>query len=173
MRYKQPYSLYKRGKYYYFKTYRPDGTRTCGTSTGCTSKGMAQQFCDKLYLDGNLYHEEILFKEYAEHFFDDNSLFFKDRNRPCSINTKTNYRIHLNKQIMPYFQNKKLAEITCSNLREFRLKLKEQYCNQTVVQIMNTLKQIMNQAYIDQLINTNPFNFLKALEREESRNWNC
>ena len=163
-RYRRPFSLYKRGKYYYFKTYRPDGSRTCGTSTGCTSKGAAEKFCNNLFLQGNLTSTDISFFRYASHFFDDDGIYFSDKVNNKALGTRKQYRYYLNKHLIPYFKNKKLADITYSVIKNYRNILVDKYSINTVKLILNNLRIILNTAYRDGLININPFEFLEDMQ---------
>lgn len=162
-KYRRPYTIYKRGKYYYYKTYRPDGTHTAGKSTGKTSKSAAREFCDHLYLLGDLYHTEILFKDYAAHFFDDDGVYFSNAIKTYSINTKLSYRTTLKNIVFPYFQNYKLHEIRYSLITAFRAFLLKKYSNQSVNGGLNVLRLILQYAYKDGIIKENPFSFLDSL----------
>lgn len=161
-RYKQPYALYKRGKYWYYRTYTPDGLRTCGKSTGQTSKTAALNYCNKLYLNGLLWSSEKTFSEYATHFYDDNAPYVKDRLTPLSENTLRGYRIKMKQYILPYFSKYKLCDINYTTLKNFRIKMLEQYAPSNVVSTMSCLKHIIDNAFRDRLIPVNPFDYLEA-----------
>jgi len=49
-RYKAPYTLYVRGKVWYYRTCSPEGLRTAGISTGCTAKCRAREYCVSQFL---------------------------------------------------------------------------------------------------------------------------
>lgn len=162
-RYKQPYSLYKRGNYWYYRTYSPDGIRTTAKSTGCTSKNAAKDYCNKLYLSGNLYQSEVNFYTFAAHFYDDNSAYVKDRVSPLAENTLKGYRVKLNYCILPYFKNYKIGDINYSKLKEFRIWMLKTYSVSHVISTMNTLKHIMDAAYRDRIISVNPYSYLEPM----------
>lgn len=162
-RYKQPYSLYKRGNYWYYRTYTPDGIRTTAKSTGCTSKNAAKEYCNKLYLSGNLYQSEINFKTFAEHFYDDKAPYVRDRVEPLSENTLKGYRIKLRCTILPYFENTKMGDINYTKLKEFRIWLLKSYSVAHVIATMSTLKHIIDAAYRDRIITVNPFSYLESM----------
>lgn len=167
-RYKQPFTLYKRGKYWYYRTYTPDGLRTSGKTTGQTSKNMAKEYCNNLYLSGNLFKSEILFADYAGRFFDDDSTYVKDRINPLAENTLRGYRTRMKINIMPYFQKMKIGDITYSTLKNFRSALiEEDYSPSVVVSTMNTLKHIIDAAFRDRLIPVNPFTYLEPMEAKK------
>ena len=103
-RYRQPYTLYKREKYWYYRTYTPDGLRTAGKTTGCTSKSMAKQYCDRLYKEGELWTSDQTFESYALHFYDEDGLYFNDRQKKASPKTMLTYQNCMKNHIMPYFK---------------------------------------------------------------------
>lgn len=162
-RYKQPYSLYKRGDYWYYRTYTPDGIRTTAKSTGCTSKNAAKDYCNKLYLAGNLYQSEINFKTFAEHFYDDNAPYVRDRVEPLAENTLRGYRVKLNQCILPYFKNTSIGDINYTKLKEFRIWMLKSYSVSHVISTMSTLKHIIDAAYRDRIISVNPFSYLESM----------
>jgi len=167
-RYKQPYSLYKRGKYWYYRTYTPDGVRTTAKTTGCTSKNAAKEYCDKLNLSGFLFKSSVTFQQYAEHFYDDDGLYFRDRAEELSFNTRNNYRKMMKNIVMPYFKNKQLSDIDYVCLKSFRASLMNQYAPKTIQQAMSTLKHIIDAAYKSRKIIDNPFHFLESLKMTEN-----
>lgn len=167
-RYKQPYSLYKRGKYWYYRTYTPDGVRTTAKTTGCTSKNAAKEYCDKLNLSGFLFKSSVTFQQYAEHFYDDDGLYFRDRAEELSFNTRNNYRKMMKNIVMPYFKNKQLSDIDYVCLKSFRSSLLNEYAPKTIQQAMSTLKHIIDAAYKSRKIIDNPFNFLETLKMQEN-----
>lgn len=169
-RYRQPYSLYKRGKYWYYRTYSPGGKRTTAKSTGQISKAGAKAYCDKLYLIGKLYNSDVTFAQYAAHFYDDDALYFKDRVKPLADNTVKQYQKLFKNQIFPYFENKRMMDITYTQLKAFRTFLINSGCSAMSIQsIMSTLKHIMDSAYRDGVIPDNPFNKLESLRFDKNR----
>lgn len=165
-RYREPYTLYKRGKYYYYRTYDIRGVRTCGKSTGKTSKGAAKEYCDKLYLLGSLNQSDVTFGEYAEHFFDDNAPYVKDRVKPLAFNSLRIQRVNLRLHLLPELNKIKLCDINYSLLKYIRIKYLEKLSSNTVIGIMGTLQTILTYAYRDRIINHNPFDFLEPIEKE-------
>lgn len=164
-RYREPYTLYKRGKYWYYRTYSPAGLRTCGKSTGKKTKQEARQFCDGLYLRGQIYASNITFKEYAFHFFDDDSIYLTDRAIPLARNTINNYRKNLRLFLMPYFEKTKLCDINYIIIKEFRAKLyNDKISPAYIISIMNVLKIIIVSAYREDLISDNPFLKLEPIQ---------
>lgn len=169
-RYKQPYSLFKRGKYWYYQTYDIDGKRTVAKTTGKTSKTEARNYCESLYLEGNLSYSRHIFKAYFRNFFDDNSPFVKDRPKPLSKNTLHNYRSKYKNSLLPYFGEYELQDITYNVLKEYRIGLLEKYAPNSVVVDMNVLKLLLTSAYRNRAIKTNPFDFLEKYAIIENQN---
>lgn len=161
-RYREPYTLYKRGDYWYYRTYTPDGIRTAGKTTGQKNKTAARDYCNKLYLSGSLWTSEKTFGEYAKHFYDDNSPYVRDRITPLTENTLRGYRIKMNQYIMPYFSKYKIADINYTVLKRFRIQMLEKYAPSNVVSTMSTLKHIIDNAYRDRLIPVNPYDYLET-----------
>lgn len=167
-RYREPYTIFKRGEYWYYRTYNADGVRTTAKTTGCKSKNSAREFCNKLWKSGELYTTDQTFIQYAKHFYDDNGLYFKDRIEPPSINTVLDYRKQMKNHIMPYFEHKKLADINYTTLKQFRTKLLDDgYSPSMVVSVMSILKHVIEFAYKDRIIPTNPFDLLEPLNAKK------
>lgn len=121
-KYRQPYTLFKRGKYWYYRTYDREGVRTTAHTTGQTSKALAHQYCEKLYISGTLLTSATNFREYSEHIFDDNSPYILDRDKPLAYNTINGYRMHL-KYLLEYFGNMQFSDITYNVLKAYRVTL--------------------------------------------------
>lgn len=167
-RYKQPYSLYKRGKYWYYRTYDNKGIRTVAKSTGCTSKALAREQLDQLFKAGTLWSSSQSFESYALHFFDDNSHFVKDRVKPLAENTLRGYRIKLNQYLLPNLKGIALKDISYSRLKDLRIWMLERYSVSNTISTMSTLKLIIDAAYRDRLILENPFSFLEPLSLKQN-----
>jgi len=167
-RYKQPYSLYKRGKYWYYRTYDDRGIRTTAISTGKTSKAAAQTFCDALFKAGELWQSNKTFYEYAAHFYDDNRPYLRDRVEPLSENTIKGLRVKMTQYILPYFGSMKLANIKYTDLKQFRIKMLENYAPSNVIQTMSCLKHIFDAAFRDREITVNPFEYLEPLAAKQN-----
>lgn len=163
-RYRQPYSIYKRGKYWYYRTYDSSGKRTVPKSTGLTSKNAAKQFLNELYKTNSLCQTEITFGKYAAHFLDSRSPFVMDRVTKLTENTLHQYRNSLNNHLMPVLKDTKLADINYSALKQLRvLLLKKGLAPSSVTSTFSLLKRIIITAYKDNLIIKNPFEGLESL----------
>jgi len=169
-RYKQPYCLYKRGKYWYYKTYALDGSRTCGKTTHCTSKNSARIYCDKLFLTGSLVTSSKKFADYAAGFFDSDSVYLSDRNKPLSKNTLLSYRQLLKNRVLPYFEKMDLSEITHSKIKAWRASLLADGLAVNTIQVcVLVLNIIFKSAVNDNLISSNPAENLPALQKDSVR----
>lgn len=173
MRYRLNYTLYKRGKYWYYRTYRQDGSRTCGKSTGQTVKTKAILMCDELLKSGNLVAPKtVLFETYATGFFDDGSCWYIDKcldtvdgTMPITYNRLKGLRNSLKCHVLPYWEKYKLEEITLHEIKRFRSKkIDDGYAIGTVEQILGCLRIIMEKALNDKLIRESPFKGLKSLK---------
>lgn len=163
-RYKQPYTLHKVGKYWYYRTYDANGLRTTAHTTGQTSKTAARDYCEALYLSGTLTSNNEYFSSYAEHFFDDDSPYVKDRIKPLSINTLKSYRSALNLHLITKLKKKKLADINYTFLKKFRIDLLEQLKPASVDMILQVFNIVLQTAMRDGLIQTNPFDILEPMK---------
>ena len=169
-RYKQPYSLYKRGKYWYYKTYALDGSRTCGKTTHCTSKNAARIFCDSLFLSGALVTTSKKFSDYVKGFFDSDSVYLSDRNKPLSKNTVLSYKKLLKNHIFPYFKNFDLSDITLSSVKTWRVSLINNKLSPRTINVCTmVLNVILKSAVNDFLIKINPLDNLSRLSSDTVR----
>lgn len=170
-RYKLPYSIYKRGKYWYYRTYTVDGLRTTAKSTGCRTKGEAVQFCESLLINGSLSDSNISFAAYSLHFFDDDSFYVKDRITPLSENTIKGHRAKFRYSIYPFFKDYKLKDINYIELKKYRGSLIDKGMKKgSIKEYLTTLKIILDSAYKEDLISRNPFDKLESLgEGEEEQ----
>lgn len=169
-RYRKPFTLFKRGKYWYYKTYDSEGYRTFGRTTGLTKKSLAEEYCLELLKLNQLGLSRLTFRDYSENFFDDNSPFVSDRETPLAHSTLRQHRQYLRLHIMPVFAEKKLQDITFSDLKNFRQSLLKQGLKaNTINGIFQTFNQIMKYAYLDNKINKNPLAGFGSLARPKNR----
>lgn len=173
----QNYTLYKRGKYYYYMTYTPDGVRTSGKTTHCTSKSAARVYCDDLLKRGLLYSgASLTFTQYASGFFDEGSVWVLDRlslgtaDRPgISEGTLDKYRRDLKNYLLPFFGKYKMQDITPTVVKKFR-----QWCIQekklspkSINNATGTFRIITETALADSIIMFDPMRGIKALKIDE------
>lgn len=165
-KYRQNYTLFKRGKYYYYRTYTPDGVRTGAHSTGCKSLSAARVYCDELLKTGELLcFNGKTFAEYAKGFFSENSVYVKD-NMLAKASVLV-YNSAVEKVFIPLIGNKKLTDITFSFLKSLRQKMLDKGDSPSTVKVrMKVLGIVIKSAYMDGLIQKNPFDALKSLKAE-------
>jgi hypothetical protein len=172
------YTLYSRllksgVKVWYYMTYTPDGIRTTGKSTYCTSKTAACNFCDDLLRRGMLYNGiNQTFGQYARGWFDEGSVWLQDRmatgtteHPALSESTKVIHRGNLKNHILPYFEKKKLQDIKPSDVKHFRtwLMQEQKISPKTVNNIMSMLKIITDYALADNVILFDPLRGIRAM----------
>lgn len=166
-KYRQTYTLFKRGKFYYYRTYSPDGVRTTARTTGKTSLTAARLYCDELFKNGTLFAGSgKTFEEYAKDFFAKESVYVKDSKlSKASISA---YNTAINRNFIPLMGQKKLTDITRSFLMALRQKLLDEgLAPASVKQRMRILGIVIKTAYIDGLISKNPFDSLKEIKYEK------
>lgn len=174
MRYHSNYTLFKRGKYYYYQTYDPEGIRQSAKSTHQTSKTAAKLFCEDLIRKGILYSgSKIQFGCYAKGFFDIGSLWIQDRLATGTAEapgladaTIKKYQDQLRLYIMPFFSEYKLEEINPTSVKKFRQHLIQdnKLAPKSINNIMGTLRTIFNTAMGDSLIMFDPMRGVKPLK---------
>lgn len=164
-RYREPYTIYKRGDYWYYRTYDNNGVRTSGKTTGKKQKNEARAYCEELYKSGKLFVSSKKFNLFGAGFFDPDSFYFKDRVKPPAKTTIAAYNNALNNYIMPFFQNYELGDINYIALKKFRMSLLNRgIAINTIKSIMGTLTIMLNVAYRAGDIVTNPIDKLEPLQ---------
>ena len=167
-RYREPYTLIKRGKYYYYRTYTPDGLRTTAKSTGCTTKTDARRYCEDLYLHGNLLQYNVKFKTYAHNFFAEDGVYFGDRIKKLSPGTMKNYEIMLRRYVIPFFGDFSLSDINYLDLKKFRMTLIDKGLSSSyIVNTMMCLKLVLDVAFREGKISFQPFSRLEYISVEK------
>lgn len=182
-RYKEPFTLYKRkGKkasIWYYRCYSPTGERSCGRSTGKTSKTLARQYCQELIAAGKLWTgEAVTFRQYAEHFFDDNSQWVLER----TMNGKQTFAdrsLILNRQtvdvhLLPYFGKYKFSDIKPSVVKKYRIYESEKGLkNKSINNIIGVFSIIVRSAMADCVINFDPLLSVGYLPTDDSEEVNA
>ena len=167
-KYRQNYTLFKRGKYYYYRTYTPDGVRTTAKTTGCTSLSAAKLYCDSLMKEGRLFVSSKTFADYASGFFDRNSVYARDNG--LSDATISAYSTALKVSLIPLIGNRKIEDITHSYLKILRQKMMDLGQSASTVRLkMMILHIIIKSAYLDGLIARDPFIYLKELKEKPKK----
>jgi len=100
--------------------------------------------------------KEIVFEDFAY-----KSLEINSPNRKQSTNT--DYLADLKLHILPYFKKWKLQEIKPSDVKEWQAKLhKLGLSGKRIKNLRTVFRGVLQDAYVDKLINENPFNRVKA-----------
>lgn len=158
---------------YYYQTYNPDGSFTSAKSTGCKTRTAAIHYCEKLLIKNNtLSSSDILFSNYAEHFFDIDSVWVQDKLAsgttehpaisPLYIKKlQSTVRLHL----LPYFSNKQLSTIKPTDVKKFRIHLLEEkkLSFKSVNNILSVFKIIFDVAQSDDVLTSSPLRGIKPL----------
>ena len=169
-RYRKPFTLFKRGKYWYYKTYDSEGYRTYGKTTGLTKKSLAEEYCLELLKLNQLGLSRLTLKDYTEHFFDNDSPFVTDRIRPLAYSSLRQHRQYLRLHILPAFGDTLIQGISFSELKNFRQRLIKQGLKaNTINGIFQTFNQIMKYAFLDNKINKNPLQGFGSLPRPNNK----
>ncbi len=101
-------------------------------------------------------NKEILFEDYAQEFFEMTSI-----NRKESTNRK--YIGDFKRHILPHFKGWKLTEIRSRDLKQWQaMLLKSGLSGKYVMNLRHVFRGILQEAFIDELIERNPFDRVKA-----------
>ncbi len=156
-KYKKPYRLKKRGKYYYYKLPNEEVFH----STGETSKTLAEQYVSLILQDEKSSFSKTL-REYAEPFYiwETCPHIRKLRDEKKSIGKRhvSMQRQKLEKYVFTdSISNKKLSEISRGDILDFRSRLINKKAGMnTINKTVGLLKTIFNEALFREEINKNP-----------------
>ena len=101
-----------------------------------------------LFEKPELKDEKILFKDMAEYYITSRSL---------SKNTLKGYKSLLKYNLLPYFGEKYLDEITYEMIVDFMQRMKERYRPKTASNAVTLLGSILKSAFQEGYIKTNPY----------------
>lgn len=167
MRYKQPYTIFKRGKYWYYRTYNSIGVRTTARSTGQTNKAAALNFCSELFkYDKLMPPPSVKAYDYFKHFCDADSVFVRDRTVPLAESSLKSYKSIIDNNILDSLGNLSLEDITYTWLKNFRANCLEKYSVNTTKTTMMIFKKVILMAYSEDLIVKNPFENLGSIHTD-------
>lgn len=170
--------LYKRTlssgkKIYYYQAYKPDGTLTSGKSTGCRTKAAAAHYCETLLMQGRIWTgSNISFRNYAEHFFDYDSIWVQDKMASGTPEHPALSPLYLKKlqstvrlHLLPYFGTKKFSAIKPTDIKEYRLFLlrEKNLSFKSVNDVISVFKTIVDVALTDDVLITSPLRGIKPL----------
>lgn len=165
-------------KIYYYQTYKPDGTLSSGKSTGCRTKSAAIHYCETLLMQGRIWSgTNITFANYAEHFFDYDSIWVQDKLASGTPEHPALSPLYLKKlqstvrlHLLPYFDKKKFSTIKPTDIKEFRLYLlrEKNLSFKSVNDVISVFKTIVDVALTDDLLNASPLRGIKPLMKNAS-----
>lgn len=157
---RRDFTIFKRKdkKFYYYTTYI-DGKRVY-KSTGKKTKAEAILFCQNKLMDGTLKtsYKTNKFGDFAEGFFDTNSLYMKEKkdiNREITESSRRIKETILKNKILPFFSQRTINEISPSIIQDWLLSFKD-IKPQTKAIYLSTLSLIMQEAVFRGLIQFNP-----------------
>ena len=165
-------------KVYYYQTYKPDGTLSSGKSTGCRTKSAAIHYCETLLMQGRIWSgTNITFSNYAEHFFDYDSIWVQDKLASGTPEHPALSPLYLKKlqstvrlHLLPYFDKKKFSTIKPTDIKEFRLYLlrEKNLSFKSVNDVISVFKTIVDVALTDDLLIASPLRGIKPLMKNAS-----
>ena len=171
------YTLCRRGKLWGYYWYDSNNIRHY-RSTGRKTKHEAQKVINKRIAEGDLQWKEekkdVLFKDYAANFFIQGKCpILKEKERTgkgLAETTVYNYRKHLTTELIPYFGDYLLGNITDVVIKKYEDNLKEErgLKHKTINQIIFPLRASLDQAVRDHKIERNPFELIIRMKDEES-----
>ena len=163
-KYRQTYTLFKRGRFYYYRTYTPDGVRTTARTTGCTSRSAAKVHCDTLFKEGKLCAgSQKTLAQYARGFFAADSVYSRDNG--LSASSIRAYCTAMDRTLLPRIGRQRLADITHSSLKKLRQDLLDSGLSAGSVKLkMSVLHIVLKSALADGIIQRDPFYNLHPLK---------
>jgi len=168
MRYREPFTVFPRKMksglvVWYYQTYDNNNRRTTARSTGQTSKGAARTYCNKLYKEDALVPNRgsnLVFAKYAENWWVwDKCEYVKFRLSRRELSRKyidTGWS-NLKLNILPYFKNMKLKNITSYDIEKWLMAFaKRGLSNQSANVNFTFLNIMLNDAIRRKLLDNNP-----------------
>lgn len=175
MRYREPFTLYKRaighGKaVFYYRFYDGDGTRTGGRSTGQINKTLARRYVVGLIKAGRLDPaKEVLFDDYAKDWWKWGACPYLTtqvaRGKTLSRKYADVQRGYLRHHVLPTFGKMKIASIRPSHIEKWIKDLGESagLSHTTINHCFGVLRIMLAEARRLQLIPTNPIEVIRPI----------
>lgn len=171
MRVTEPYIIFPRtlssGRIVYYYQFRfNDGRRSAAYSTGESSLSKAKRKVQKMYNEGLLSQksESITFKMFSNNFFSKDSQYYQYQaltSKPIKDSTIASYIKALNNQLLPFFENYNISEITKDSIKEWILWASKKWSAKTINNAHGVLNIILESAVDKELINRNPLRGMK------------
>jgi integrase len=170
-RHREPFTVFKRGNYYYWQTWIGD-KRTIAKSTGCTNKGDAKDFVIKELGKGSEYSGSPTLKHWAQerHWWEwERCEYIRGRiarstpERPA-IQRKYAHdagRMFEN-HILPHLGAYRLEQLTAAVIDRLMFTLEEGMSRKTVNNVASVLRVMLGEAVRLDLIPVNPFDRVDA-----------
>jgi len=168
MRYREPFTVFPRKMksglvVWYYQTYDNNNRRTTARSTGQTQKGAARAYCNKLYKEDALVPNRgsnLVFAKYAENWWiweKCEYVKFRLSRRELSRKYIDTGRSNLKLNILPYFKNMKLKNITSYDIEKWLMAFaKRGLSNQSANVNFTFLNIMLNDAIRRKLLDINP-----------------
>jgi integrase len=179
MRIRESFSLYKRRvpsglTVYYYQCYDDRGKRSCGHSTGQTTKTAAREHCLRLLREGRLLAKKEAkvptLREWAEDFWDlENSKYLKGRRgrRPITVGYAKNGKTYTENQIVPFLGDLRLDAITEIEVENWLTGFEDRgLSNGTANNAYKMLSVMLGFACKQKIIKSNPCLLVEKLQHE-------
>lgn len=179
MRVTEPYIIFPRklssGRIVYYYQFRDNnGRRSNPLSTGETVLSKARRKIQQMYNAGefNKSSASVEFGVYASGFFDKGGKYYEFQSvtgKPIKDSTLDSYVKILNNQILPFFRDMKLSDITKSVIKDWVVWASEYWSAKTINNAHGVLNTVLESAVEQEIINRNPIAGVKfrPVEKKE------
>lgn len=141
-----------------------DSSNTRVIKSGFGTKAEAENYLASIRMElekGNCINKnkQLTFNAIAESFMENYAVSY------CRISTVNGYRGYLKNHLIPYFNNRKVVEITPNLIRAYVVAMQEKgFKNKTINHTINLLSGIFNKAVEAGYVNYNPISSVKRLK---------
>lgn len=179
MRVTEPYIIFPRklqsGRVVYYYQFRyPDGRRSNALSTGETVLSKAKRKIQQMYNSGafDIQQKSVEFGAFTENFFSKNGQYYEYQSltgKPPKDSTIASYVKILNNQLLPFFREKMIADISRDVIKEWVLWASRFWSAKTVNGAHGVLNIILESALDKEIIQRNPLAGIKfrAVEKKQ------
>lgn len=179
MRVTEPYIIFPRklqsGRVVYYYQFRyPDGRRSNALSTGETVLSKARRKIQQMYNSGafDIQQKSIEFGVFTENFFAKNGQYYEYQSltgKPPKDSTIASYVKILNNQLLPFFREKMIADISRDVIKEWVLWASRFWSAKTVNGAHGVLNIILESAVDKEIIQRNPLAGIKFRSVEKKQ----
>jgi integrase len=160
---------------FYYRCYDDKGRRVCGHSTGQATKTAAKEYCLRLLREGKLVpkKEAVIptLRQWAEDFWDlEKSEYLKGRRGRghITVGYVKNGRTYTENQLLPFFGDKRLDEITEVEIEKWLNGFAERgLSNGTANNAYKMLSVMLGYACKQKIIRSNPCRLVEKLKSDE------